>query len=480
MGQPRCVLLLDMLGVLSWKCSLVPKAESECSRHGRSLTQNATCVSCMPTLILADCDSRAGCAPTIMLNVDMDLMYNVSERSTSCGPFGQSCVVTRGLDASNVDLASSENENHPVEYARLFRYNQTAWREAFVQAMSKMNELGNSCLREVQQVPSVSPTRSPENHTPTASPSSGPTSTPATTSPTASPSRGPTFHGQRVQTILVRVECTQRYYRCGPAFWQLHGRPDPNPTLQLTAGWNVRFDLRSVHRNEHNLRLWFGGQVLIQVEGGTMSSVVTIPYPSSYLGSPFYDCSRHGSNMRGIVQLTTPPTTGAPFSSAPTKSPFTNAPSTPHPTSSPTPCRTSALSPLYSSTCTRGGFVSIAATGVALARVSACDDCTQRVPLPFAFSWYGVEAFSTIDVSSNGLILLRPEDYGQYECCSAQPIVPGNASSRSRISIAHEDLDPSSAGTIYYEDTGRGSVIVSFEGVGFYDKGLSTASPTGK
>ena len=112
-------------------------------------------------------------------------------------------------------------------------------------------------------------------------------------------------------------------------------------------------------------------------------------------------------------------------------------------------------------------LISIAASGTLLTTASSCDDCTQTVPLPFPFEWYG-RTVTTIAVSSNGQ--LNMDGSPDSHCCSAVHI-PQSDSNNDRIFVAKEDLNPASGGGIYtltQGAPGSRTFTVEFQGVPFF------------
>lgn len=103
---------------------------------------------------------------------------------------------------------------------------------------------------------------------------------------------------------------------------------------------------------------------------------------------------------------------------------------------------------------------------VLLGTVSACDDCTELVALPFTFNWYGDTAISAVRVSSNGQININSGDTSS-NCCSADAVEVGGAYTQPRIAVAQEDIDPGDYGDVYALDTGS-SFIVDFAGTAFF------------
>ena len=57
-----------------------------------------------------------------------------------------------------------------------------------------------------------------------------------------------------------------------------------------------------------------------------------------------------------------------------------------------------------STSCSAYSTISSDPNAVILSTISACDDCTELVALPFTFSWWGDEPINDVQVSSNGQI----------------------------------------------------------------------------
>lgn len=112
-------------------------------------------------------------------------------------------------------------------------------------------------------------------------------------------------------------------------------------------------------------------------------------------------------------------------------------------------------------------------TGFALlSRVSNCDDCTEYLSLPFQFNFLGAVTVNSVQVSSNGQINIFSNDT-DHNCCSADPIAPGNYL-KPRIAVLQEDLRPQPPGGIYWKhDLSTGAFIISYDNVPLYGFGGS-------
>lgn len=97
--------------------------------------------------------------------------------------------------------------------------------------------------------------------------------------------------------------------------------------------------------------------------------------------------------------------------------------------------------------------------------LSEGDDRNREVDLGFAFSWLGgTNTISTINISTNGQILINPsdDDNGYAETAIGNFEAP-------RIALAYDDLDPGETenGKVYIKRSAT-SAIISFENVQFY------------
>ena len=115
-------------------------------------------------------------------------------------------------------------------------------------------------------------------------------------------------------------------------------------------------------------------------------------------------------------------------------------------------------------------FSSIAASGMELS-ISNDDDATALVDLPFSYDWLGTVAMEQLRVTTNGMVLPTGSGYtfDGNGCCSPLPLeIGGNSiAAAPRLSVIHEDLNPSQGGSIYVEgDTS--SYAISYEGVPFF------------
>ena len=111
-------------------------------------------------------------------------------------------------------------------------------------------------------------------------------------------------------------------------------------------------------------------------------------------------------------------------------------------------------------------FVDISGSGTA---ISLSDDAAQSVDLPFAFPFYG-ETYSDVDVVSNGFL-----NFGAASTAYANASIPSAAAPNAIIAPFWDDLNPSSGGSVYYEDRGDGSFVVQWDAVPpFSGGGMST------
>ncbi|HEX8386685.1 MAG TPA: M36 family metallopeptidase [Rubricoccaceae bacterium] len=107
-------------------------------------------------------------------------------------------------------------------------------------------------------------------------------------------------------------------------------------------------------------------------------------------------------------------------------------------------------------------WVDISTTGTALA---FSDDDTETVPLPFAFPYYGVDQ-STVTISSNGNLQFGGSSTAYSNVAIPNPAVPNNM-----VALFWDDLNPSSTGTVKYQNMGDGRFIVQYTNVPRYTSG---------
>jgi hypothetical protein len=114
-------------------------------------------------------------------------------------------------------------------------------------------------------------------------------------------------------------------------------------------------------------------------------------------------------------------------------------------------------------------WTDISATGRRLETVSACDDCSEEVPLSFAFPLYRESGFTSAFVSSNGFVTFgAPSDaFGNHPLPS--PSQPGNL-----VAALFQDLYPAGGGGVFFQDFGDRAVVQyadvpDFQGTGTYD-----------
>jgi len=134
------------------------------------------------------------------------------------------------------------------------------------------------------------------------------------------------------------------------------------------------------------------------------------------------------------------------------------------PTNNPTYMPT--VTPACSQASATSPFESIASEpSVMTLEISANDDETEEVELPFDFPWFSSNVTSVV-VSTNGQ--LNMDGSRDSNCCAADPISPdSSAYSGDRIAFAQEDLSPLQGGSIYFLNK-VGSSVISFEGVPFF------------
>ena len=100
----------------------------------------------------------------------------------------------------------------------------------------------------------------------------------------------------------------------------------------------------------------------------------------------------------------------------------------------------------------------ISTTGRLLSTVSGCDDCNEAVTLSFPFPFYG-NTFTSCYVGSNGYITFgtASSQYTNYP-------LPSSSMPANLIAGFFDDLYPSTAGDIYFQDFGD-RAIIQFNGV---------------
>lgn len=99
--------------------------------------------------------------------------------------------------------------------------------------------------------------------------------------------------------------------------------------------------------------------------------------------------------------------------------------------------------------------------------LSAGDDRTREVDLGFAFSWLGgTNTISTINISTNGQILINPSDNN-----SGYGLTTIGEFGAPRIALAYDDLDPgdTESGKVYIKRS-ETSATISFENVQFWNQ----------
>jgi hypothetical protein len=100
----------------------------------------------------------------------------------------------------------------------------------------------------------------------------------------------------------------------------------------------------------------------------------------------------------------------------------------------------------------------IKSIGVMMPKVSSCDECFEARPISFAFPFYGA-AYSALYVSSNGFIT-----FGAGSNTIANYPLPSSYAPPNLIDILHDDLNPGSAGDVYFLDEGD-KVTVQYDNV---------------
>lgn len=98
-------------------------------------------------------------------------------------------------------------------------------------------------------------------------------------------------------------------------------------------------------------------------------------------------------------------------------------------------------------------WTDISGTGTLLSSVSGCDDCYQSVSLSFPFELYGT-SFSSLYVSSNGYI-----SFGSGSSQYSNYALPSTSMPANLVAGFFDDLNPGSAGSIYFQDDGDRAVV---------------------
>ncbi len=109
-------------------------------------------------------------------------------------------------------------------------------------------------------------------------------------------------------------------------------------------------------------------------------------------------------------------------------------------------------------------FLSIAATGNLLGTISNCDDCTENIPMPFPFSFYGTPV-TNVAVSSNGNVQF---DAAFPDAAYTNTTIPDGATPSNAIYPAWDDYNPGAGGDVYYQVFGSSPnqvLKISWEGV---------------
>mmetsp|Transcript_31385 Transcript_31385/g.35702 ORF Transcript_31385/g.35702 Transcript_31385/m.35702 type:complete len:381 (-) Transcript_31385:26-1168(-) len=164
-------------------------------------------------------------------------------------------------------------------------------------------------------------------------------------------------------------------------------------------------------------------------------------------------------SMSPTVSPSTSLPSESPSISPPSESP-SSVPSTAFPTYSLVP--TISLKPTVYGTCQK--FSSISSDGTELS-ITNLDDGVETVELPFNFTWRYDEDFSNITISTNGVIFLG-DTADTSVILGVTPIEISNSSQVPWISVAKEDLNPTTAGSIYTKEERDGnSFIVSWENI---------------
>ncbi|MEL6614813.1 MAG: M36 family metallopeptidase, partial [Bacteroidota bacterium] len=110
-------------------------------------------------------------------------------------------------------------------------------------------------------------------------------------------------------------------------------------------------------------------------------------------------------------------------------------------------------------------WVDISGTGTS---VSLGDDAgSSAITLPFAFPFYGVSK-SQVYIASNGFLTFA--NAGMTGSASwGNASIPSASAPSDMIAMLWDDLNPSIAGTVHYQDMGDGRFIVQFTGVPHYN-----------
>lgn len=126
--------------------------------------------------------------------------------------------------------------------------------------------------------------------------------------------------------------------------------------------------------------------------------------------------------------------------------------------------------PASSYTMAAGGsaFQSIAGTGTLLAIVSACDDCTEAVTLPFSFPFYS-NSYTSMNVSSNGNV-----HFGAANNAYFNDAIPSGATPNNAIYPLWDDYNTDEQGDVYMLTAGTApnrTVTIEWSNVTQYTAG---------
>ncbi|HEX2838447.1 MAG TPA: hypothetical protein VHN77_10000 [Phycisphaerales bacterium] len=107
-------------------------------------------------------------------------------------------------------------------------------------------------------------------------------------------------------------------------------------------------------------------------------------------------------------------------------------------------------------------FEDISSTGTLAGTISACNNCSEPIPLGFSFEFFGT-AYTSASVSSNGLVSFASASVEHLN----QPI-PFTSAPNQYAAAIWDDLDPGAQGSVYFRTAGSpGSrtCTISWQGV---------------
>jgi hypothetical protein len=107
-------------------------------------------------------------------------------------------------------------------------------------------------------------------------------------------------------------------------------------------------------------------------------------------------------------------------------------------------------------------FEDISANGTLAAIISACDDCSEDLAIPFTFDFYGAP-FTSVNASSNGTMT-----FGGIFAGFVNAAIPSAAAPNNFAAAIWDDFNPGAAGDVYFATLGTAPnrrFIVSWQNV---------------